>query len=333
MDARTHHGRFRERIESMASLVKNILITDRFHEEALQFLKKQSHLKIDQAEQPQIKQLKNIDKYHALMIRSRTEINSALLEKAKNLQLIITSTSGYDHIDLEACKKWGITVMYTPRGNRLSAAEHTWTLFLATKKNLIAAVQECHNGSWNRSSITGQEVAHKNFAIIGLGRIGSLVSRYARAFHMNVAAYDPYKEDSYFEKYKTLRFETMGELLHWADVVSFHVPKTEETFHLLNERYKSDLKKHVTILNTSRGDVIEKNFLIEFLNKNPNAKAALDVFETEPLSKNSLLLNHPQILCTPHIGANTIDAFSKSSQMAADKLIKYFYDASTSDAL
>lgn len=317
----------------MNKLERKILITDRFHSDSLKWLKQQKHIQVEHAYESDVERLPELESYHGFITRSKTLIHRKLLKKAKALQVVVTATSGHDHIDLAACKEWGITVMHTPMANQISAAEHTWALYMASSKNIFAGQKQCDDGAWDRNKILSRELHRKKYGIVGLGRIGRRVARYARAFNLDVGSYDPYRDDDYFSKRKVHRFETLGELLRWCDVVSFHVPKNIETHHMLSQKYKEDLRSHVIIINTSRGDVIDSSFLLKFLQRNPKAKAALDVFEEEPLPRKSYLLHNPQIICSPHVGANTEEAFFKASQMAAQKIVRYFYDGSTTDTL
>ena len=311
---------------------KKILITDRFAQDSFLYLQQHSQFEVVRADNPQHLPLEHLVSAHALIIRSRTKINEELLKKAQQLQLIITCTSGFDHIDLDATQKWGVTVMHTPSANIDSAAQLTWGLVLNCVNNIQQGHKMVKAGDWNRDAITGIELSGRNYGIIGLGRIGTRVAEIAQAFGMNVVAYDPYQEDSVFEKLKIPRL-SYEEVLKTADVVSFHVPKTLETEYMLNRSHFEYLHRGIVLINTSRGSVINENDLCEALGKGWLRAVGLDVFEKEPLQRTSNLLNYPNVTLTPHIGANTEDAFFKASQVAANKLMAFFVDGSTSDTL
>lgn len=311
---------------------KKILITDRFAQDSFLFLQQQSHFEVVRADHPQHLPLEHLVSAHALIIRSRTQINEELLKKARQLQLIITCTSGFDHIDLDATEKWGITVMNTPTANIESAAQLTWGLVLSCVNKLPQAHRMMKAGEWNREALTGIELSGRTYGIIGLGRIGSRVAEFAQTFGMNVVAYDPYAEDESFERLKIPRL-SYEEVLKTADVVSFHVPKTLETEYMLNRSQFEYIHRGIVLINTSRGSVIKENDLVEALEKGWLRAVGLDVFEKEPLPRTSNLLNYPNVVLTPHIGANTEDAFFKASQIAANKLLAFFVDGSTSDTL
>lgn len=311
---------------------KKILITDRFAQDSFLYLQQHSQFEVVRCDHPYHLPLEHLVSAHALLIRSRTPINEELLKKARHLQLIITCTSGFDHIDLEATQKWGVTVMHTPTANVESAAQLTWGLVLNCVNNIQQAHKMVKSGEWKRDLITGIELSGRTYGIIGLGRIGSRVAQIAQAFGMNVVAFDPYQEDEVFERLQIPRF-SYEEVLKTADIVSFHVPKTLETEHMLNRSHFEYIHRGIVLVNTSRGSVINENDLCEALENAWLRSVGLDVYEKEPLSRNSNLLTHANIILTPHIGANTEDAFFKASQIAANKLMAFFVDGSTSDTL
>lgn len=311
---------------------KKILITDRFGQDSFLYLSQNSDFEVIRSDSPQHLPLEHLVSAHALIIRSRTKIDEALLQKARQLQLVITCTSGFDHIDLNATEKWGITVMHTPTANIQSAAQLTWGLVLACVNNLLPAHKMIKAGEWQRDSITGIELSGRTYGIVGLGRIGSRVADFAQAFGMNVVAYDPYAPDENFERLNIPRL-SYEEVLKSADVLSFHAPKTLETEHMLNRSHFEYIHRGIVLINTSRGSVINENDLCEALGKGWLRSVGLDVFEKEPLPRTSNLLTYPNVILTPHIGANTEDAFFKASQIAANKLMAFFIDGSTSDTL
>lgn len=311
---------------------KKILIADRFAQDSFLYLQQNSQFEVLRTDHPQHLPLEHLVTAHGLIIRSRTQINEELLKKARQLQVIITCTSGFDHIDLEATQKWGVTVMHTPSANIESAAQLTWGLVLNCVNNIQQAHKMIKSGDWQRDQITGIELCGRTYGVVGLGRIGSRVAEIAQAFGMNVVAYDPYAEDNNFERLKIPRL-SYEEVLKTADILSFHVPKTIETEHMLNRSHFEYLHRGAVLVNTSRGSVINENDLCEALSKGWLRAVGLDVFEKEPLNKNSNLLNYPNVVLTPHIGANTEDAFFKASQIAANKIMAFFIDGSTSDTL
>lgn len=311
---------------------KHVIITDRFSQDSYLYLQQDSRLQIARSESPQKIDPEHLQKAHALIIRSRTPITEELLKKAPNLQVIITCTSGFDHIDLDATEKWGVTVMFTPSANIESASQLTWGLVLNCCRNITQAHRMMKAGEWNRELITGIELSGRTYGIVGLGRIGTRVAEIAQAFGMNVVAFDPYQEDEVFERLHIPRL-SYEEVLKTADILSFHVPKTLETDYMLNRSHFEYIHRGIVLVNTSRGSVINEQDLCEALDAGWLRAVGLDVYEKEPLPRNSKLLQYSNVILTPHVGANTEDAFSKASQIAANKLLAFFTDGSTSDTL
>lgn len=313
------------------SMKKKVLITDRFSEDSLLWLKQQSFLDVRTVTSPRV-EASDLTGVHGLIIRSRTPIDAALLQRAKHLQVIVTATSGFDHIDFAACARWGITVMHTPDANIESAAQLTWCLVLACAHRLNDCRAQIEKGLWNRQDIIGMELNGRTYGVVGLGRIGSRVARMAAAFGMQVIAYDPYVSDSAFQ-HLNVRRVSFEELLAETDALSFHVPKTDETGRLFHPAILSKLAKQPILVNTSRGSVTPEKVLMEALAKGLVRAVGLDAFEEEPLPPTSPLIAQSRVILTPHVGASTEDAFAKASQIAAHKIVKFFMDGSASDIL
>lgn len=306
---------------------KKILVADRFSQEGLSLLSSQPFLEIEKGFSKD-----QLAFCNGLLIRSGQKVDRDLLKSSKNLEVIVTTTSGFDHIDLQACSEWGITVMHTPDAHIDSAAQTTWALLLACCQRILEAHQQVKASAWRRDLLAATELSGKTYGIIGLGRIGKKVSEYARAFGMKVVAYDPYLEDQVFRDYEADRI-SLEELLMTADVISLHVPKTKETKHLINHSNLDYINRDAILINTSRGSAIEEMALINCLEKGWPKACGLDVFEREPLDKTSRLLSFSNLVLTPHIGALTTEAFQKASEQGALKVIRFFMDGSTSDTL
>lgn len=310
-----------------------IVVTEHLESEALLRLKAHIHFQVDAIGYDQLSEtqheliLKNAD---ALLIRSRTKIDSKLLQRMPNLKCIVSATSGFDHIDFKSTQN--IKVMHTPLANAASAAECTWTLVLACARNIIQAHKQVKSGEWRTPQLTGVELNSKTYGIVGLGRIGSRVARIAQAFQMNVLAYDPFKEDLYFKNLGIQRV-SFEELLKQSDVISFHVPKTKDTFHMLNQSHFEYINPEAIVVNTSRGEVICEEDLCLALEQKKVKCVGLDVFEQEPLARHSHLNKFSQVVLSPHIGAATHDAYHKASNEAVKKLIDFFTTGQVSDSL
>jgi len=310
---------------------KRVLITDRLTQDSLVTLSHQPFLEVQKTPTPDLAGV-DLAGVSGLVIRSRTPITRELLQRAKGLQLVVTATSGFDHIDLVACEEWGVTVMFTPWANVESAAQLTWALVLACANRVVTAGREIKGGNWNREALIGNELFGKIYGVVGLGRIGTRVTQIAEAFGMHCLAYDPYQDEEAFRQAGSERV-AFEEILKQSDVLSFHVPKTPETQKMLNRSQFEYIHRGVILVNTSRGNVISEPDLVEALEQGWLGSVGLDVFEKEPLPRTSKLLNFPNVVLTPHIGATTTEAFAKASEQAALKVIRFFVDGATSDTL
>ncbi len=306
-----------------------LLVTDRFSIEAEAHLK--AHFEVSRSENhnPTKEELEGVK---ALIIRSRTKITKEFLDISPELQLIVTSTSGYDHIDFEETIKRNIKVSYTPEANAQSTAELTILLMLSCAREINLTNQMMRTANWKRNEIKAFELSGKTLGIVGLGRVGSRVAKIANAMNMKVYAYDPYKEDEEFQKLNVLRLG-YTEILRMCNVVTYHVPSTKETYQMLNRRLFEDSLPGMIVINASRGDVINEQDILYGLETGMIERAGLDVFVKEPLPKDSPLITHPRVVTTPHIGATTDEAFLASSIMAADRCIEYFTSKKLSDEL
>lgn len=269
---------------------------------------------------------------NALIIRSKFLITSELLAQTPNLELIVTCTSGFDHIDLVETQKKNICVMYTPEANAQSAAELTWALLMASTRHLVTANENVKSGRWSGEVHRGVELANKTLGIVGLGRIGSLVAKFANTFGMKVLAFDPYKGDSAFQIAQAVR-ASYEEVLRQSEFLSFHVPATKETQNMFNRAQIDCVHPDLILINTSRGCVINEADLIRALKDKKIKFAALDVFNKEPLTVQSQLLQCPNIILTPHIGAYTEESFLKSSLEGSLRITEFFADNKTKNTL
>lgn len=308
-----------------------LLITDAFHGDSLAYLK--GHLDsiiLRSADtKPTAEELKDCE---GLLIRSRTRIEESLLRLAPKLRFIVTATSGFDHIDLDACEKRKIVVAFTPDANASSAAELTLGLMLSLLRKLPKALKQIDKNHWRKDELRAEVAEGKTLGLIGLGRIGQRVAKFGQALNMKVLAYDPYIEDSIFQKTEVERLG-LSEVLVSSDVVSFHVPLTSETFHIVNHQTLQVINPEALLINTSRGGVVDENELIVALESGRLRGAALDVFEREPLIKESRLRQLRNVILTPHIGAFTREAIARASQQAAQKTVDFFAKGECSDML
>ena len=308
------------------SQTKNILIGERFALEALVELKKNKNFKIDNYSEEKAATA------DALIIRSKFKIDNSLLDKTPTLKLIVTCTSGFDHIDLTETQKRNITVMFTPDANAVSAAELTWSLLMAANRKICAAYKETKAGQWNREPFLTHELAHKTLGIVGLGRIGSLVAAFGKAFSMQVLAFDPYQDETVFTQTGAQRV-SYEEVLKQSDFLTFHVPATFETKNMFGRSQIEYVNPETVLINTSRGSVIVEDDLAQALQDKKIKFAALDVFNKEPLTRESKLLKCQNVILTPHLGAYTEEAFLKASLEAAARVTDFFENNKTKNTL
>lgn len=264
-----------------------------------------------------------IGDYHGVIVRSATKLTADILEHAQRVRLLCRAGIGVDNIDLDAATRKGIVVMNSPGGNVVTTAEHTLSMLLALSRNIPQAVLAMRAGRWERKKFTGVEVYRKVLGVIGLGRIGSVVARLALGIGMQVIGYDPYISR---ERVESLGIEVVSfeEVLRRCDYLTLHTPMTEETRSLIGAKELAQMKHGVRIINCARGGLVHEAALLEALQSGKVAGAALDVFEQEPPPPAHPLVNHPAVICTPHLGAATEEAQDRIAVDVAQQTIDFF---------
>ncbi|CAM3343294.1 phosphoglycerate dehydrogenase [Hydrogenibacillus schlegelii] len=242
----------------------------------------------------------------ALLVRSQTKVTRELIADMPKLKVIGRAGVGVDNIDLDAATERGVIVLNAPYGNMIAAAEHTLAMMLALARHIPRAHQSLVAGRWDRKAFLGFELAGKTLGIVGLGRIGQEVAKRAKAFEMRVIAYDPYLTE---ERARALAVEKVSfeTLLAEADIITLHTPLTDETRNLIDAAAIARMKDGVRIVNCARGGLIDERALYDALVSGKVAGAALDVFAEEPPAGNPLL-DLPNVVVTPHLGASTVEA-------------------------
>ncbi len=249
-----------------------------------------------------------IPSFQALVVRSETKVTKAVLEAAPQLRVVGRAGVGVDNVDVDAATRRGVIVMNAPGGNTVSTAEHAFSLLLCVARKIPQADAMVRTGKWSRKEFQGVELNNKSLGIIGMGRIGSELSRRAIAFGMRVLAFDPYLSAARARALQVELMDDLGELLARADFITLHTPLTPETHHVLNATRLAQTKRGVRIINCARGGLIDEAALADALRSGQVAAAALDVFETEPLPNDSFLREIPNLVLTPHLGASTAEA-------------------------
>lgn len=263
----------------------------------------------------------DLSKADAVLIRSHTRIDADFLEKAPHVKLIVSATSGFDHIDWRECRKRGVICAHTPEANAQSTAELTMALMLAGERDLPMAIRNVRGNLWRQGLQRPRGLDGKTLGLVGLGRVGSRVARMAQAFGMKIVAHDPYIN---FENFSHLNCLRLGfiEVLRTADIVSLHVPLTRETVHMINHQTFKEMHNDAILINTCRGPVVDENDLMVALDEGTIRGAAMDVIEREPPPNGHRLLSHARLLLTPHIGAFTETAWERASVTAANQVLR-----------
>ena len=252
--------------------------------------------------------LKAVETARVLLVRNNTQVTSEVLRAGKNLIAVGRAGVGLDNIDMESASELGIVVTFTPDQNSISAAELTLGLMLALTRSIPRATVETSAGGWNRQQFVGTELYGKTLGIIGAGKIGFLVAARARAFGMNILAYDPFvSADNVMLSELRAELVELDDLLSRSDVVSCHVPGSPKTDGLINRERLGKMKPTAYFVNTARGQVVVEEDLIDALKAGKIAGAALDVRAPEP-PKDSPLNRMPNVILTPHIAAFTKEA-------------------------
>lgn len=250
--------------------------------------------------------LKIIGDYEAVILRSATKITEEVISHAKKLKVIGRAGVGVDNIDIKAATKKGIIVVNAPNGNTNAATEHTMALILSLSRSIPQAHASMKAHRWDRKAFLGLELKDKTLGVLGLGRIGAGVATRAQAFGMKILAYDPYLSNERAEQLLVKKCE-MDEVLANADFITLHLPLTDETREMINEKTIAKMKKGVRIINAARGECINIDDLTKALKDGRVAGAALDVFPYEPLGEHEIT-TLDNVVLTPHLGASTVEA-------------------------
>ncbi len=249
-----------------------------------------------------------IPEFAALVVRSQTKVTAEILNAGNKLRVVGRAGVGVDNVDVETATRRGVVVLNAPGGNTISTAEHAFSLLLCVARKIPQADANVRNEHWDKKTFEGVELYNKTLGVIGMGRIGSELSRRAISFGMRVVAYDPYLSATRARSLQVELVDELDDLLTGADFISLHTPLTAETRHILDAARLTKTKRGVRIINCARGGLIDEAALAQALRDEQVAGAALDVFEIEPLPADSPLRGAPNVVLTPHLGASTAEA-------------------------
>lgn len=276
--------------------------------------------------------------FDGVVVRSAVQVTGPVLEccarsSGWRLRAIARAGVGVDNIDLETATRLGIAVMNSATAGTITTAEHAFALLIALARNIPWAHATVAAGGWDRSRFVGTQLHGKTLGVVGIGRIGRTVAERALAFGMTACGFDPYiNADSVLEG-KVPLLGSMREVLEQADIISFHVPKTETTTAMLDREAFEHARPGVLVINASRGGIVDEAALLEALESGRCGGAALDVFDPEPPPADSPLRNHPKILTTPHLGASTSEAQEAVAVAACEALVTYLRGEGLSGAV
>jgi glyoxylate reductase len=305
---------------------KKVFLTRTLHDFALKELRRHYQIEVHSGKIPipRKKLESKIGEIDGLICFPYDVIDSKLLEKAKNLKVISTFSVGFDHIDIEYAKKNKIRVGYTPEVLTNATADLAFSLMIDVMRRVSEGDRIIRKGSWDKIygayDYTGTDLQGKTLGIFGLGRIGSTLARRAKSFDMNIIYHNRKHIPKTKEKSLGVKYVSFEKLIKQSDVISIHVPHTNETDKLFDKRIFKKMKKTSFLINTARGKIIDQKDLVEALKKKTIAGAALDVFEIEPIRKNNPFTKIPNITLTPHIGSSTKETRVKMAKITMENL-------------
>lgn len=302
-----------------------VLITDEISDNGLLPLLDDPRIQVDKKLGLSVPELhKAIGNYEAIITRSGTQVDKALLEHAHNLKIIARAGVGIDNVDVEAASSKGIIVVNAPYGNVNSAAEHTMAIMLSLCRNVPVANSSLKSGDWKRAPFTGRELKGKTVGIIGLGKVGGRVARRCKAFEADVITYDPYISEKRADDFG-VKLLSLEDIIRFSDIITVHTPLNDETRDLINAEHFAGMQDGVIVVNCARGGIINESAMLDALNSGKCSGAAFDVWSEEPPKSRVIkdLIAHPNMLVTPHLGANTYEAQKNVAVDVSNEIVNF----------
>lgn len=286
-----------------------VLVTDGVDPEGVALLLAEPALEVDELPTlPREELLRRIGDYDAIVGRSATRISAELLERAPRLRVVGRAGVGIDNIALDVATSLGVAIINAPAGNTVAVAELFFGSVIGLLRQIPQATRTMSEGRWDRAQFMGRELRDKTLGIVGLGRIGGEVAMRAHAFGMQVVGFDPYVADERFTALRVRRAPSLDALIAETNILTLHVPLTEETRGMIGKRELSHLPAHSVVVNLARGGIVDETALAAALASDELRGAVLDVFATEPMASDHPLRTAPNIVLTPHLGASTVEA-------------------------
>jgi D-3-phosphoglycerate dehydrogenase len=309
---------------------KNILLIDTVHPSFMKGIEELGYSFTDGTAWSNDKILEELHNYTGILVRSKITLDKNFFDKAPNLKFIARAGAGIEHIDLSEANKRNIAIITAPEGNRDAVGEHAIGILLSLMNNISKADKEIREGKWIREENRGYEIQGKTIGIIGYGNMGSAFVQRLSGFDCNVIAFDKYKKGFSDKNVKEVSLQT---LFDETDILSLHIPLTEETNYMVNDDFINSFAKSIFIINTSRGKIINTKDLVKNLKSGKIRGAALDVLEYENQSFESkgeitdkdtydYLIKSNKVILTPHIAGWTFESYKKIAEVLVAKIAK-----------
>ncbi|HET9326844.1 MAG TPA: hydroxyacid dehydrogenase [Candidatus Eisenbacteria bacterium] len=297
-----------------------VLVTDKADAKALDRIRRAGHEVVEKVGLQGAELVEALNGAQALLVRGGTKVTGDVLRATTTLKVVVRAGTGLDNVDAAAAREKSIAVYNTPNANSVSVAELVFGLLLAFERHLVDAARELRDGKWEKVRFSGHEIAGRRMGLVGFGRIAREVATRARAFQMEVWAYDPVLA-SWPEDFSWVKRVELGELLVASDVLSLHVPLDDKTRGMIGAPELAKMKLDAVLINCSRGGVVDETALTEALKAKQLRGAAIDVFANEPPGRIPLL-ELPNVIAAPHLGASTAEAQGRAGDDAAAILVE-----------